>query len=1299
MRHDVGHLHCPANTGVPFLTEVRVSPERRRSGASKPRSRRGPPSPGSTRDASADAPRGTGPEDSAPSLIVGVGASAGGLEAFGRLLETLPADTRAGFVLLQHLAPAHESMLATLLARHTSLEVVNAENGMRVEPARVHVLPPDAMMWISGGVLHLAHRRAYPAPNLPIDEFFESLAADQGPRAVGVVLSGTGADGMRGLSAIKERGGITFAQDEASAQFTTMPRNASASGHADFVQPPEEIAREIVRLASVARPSGTATGDAGDGADESALQEIFVLLHQAVGVDFSTYRQSTVRRRILRRMELMSVPTLAELVRRLRSSRADLEALSRDIFIQVTSFFRDPEAFAALQAHVFPALFATRSPREPIRVWVPGCATGEEAYSIAISIAEYRERAGVTHPVQIFATDITPTAIATARAGIYPARIAEDVSAERLERFFVRAGDSFQVGKALREMCVFAEHDLANDPPFSKLDLISCRNLLIYLPALQPRIFGIFHYALLPNGFLLLGSAETALFSSDLFAPVDGGARIFARRDVARPRPSSPASRRSASAPGGDDREPRAAVGRGSTRLTLRAQADRMLLARYVPAAVIVDRQLEVIDVRGDVGPYLQFRPGKLGAGLLRMARRSGLSSRLAAVLRESQERGAVVRAEQVPVTLGDREATVAIEAVPLGAGETALTMVLFEPDSAADDRPAAGAADPSATALLEARDQQIRDLRRELADIREQISALMEEHEERLEESQSATEEALSNSEELQSINEELETTKEELQATNEELVTVNAELESRNTELQHAQDLTDAIVATIPEPLVVLAEDLTVRSANLAYYEFSRSTPEATIGRSLFQLDGGAWNVPVVRGGFSAGAHLEELFQELELGTEAPNAAPRTVLLTARRLRGLDLILLAIRDETRHRAAEQALRLADQRLGEVHKMEAIGRLAGGVAHDFNNLLTVIIGYADLMLLGLTEQHRAHDEALQIRSAADRAVAITRQLLAFSRRQVMQPRHLDLNIVLHDMASMLRRLVGENITLELDLDTEPQWVRADPGQISQVILNLTLNARDAIAGPGHIRITTAPIEVTAADSATADLAAGRFVRLRVEDDGIGMSPETLARCFEPFFTTKPTGEGTGLGLATVSGIIEQSGGRISVRSAPGRGATFTIHLPCEASAPAPTPVVEEPRSDFSRGDETVLLVEDEDAIRRLARTILEEKGYTVLEAANGREALEASGRHAGTIDLVVSDVLMPVMGGRELVQRLQAERPSVRVLLISGYTEDEVLREGIHRSDVPFLHKPFRPSELAHTVREVLDAAAPPTV
>ena len=474
--------------------------------------------------------------------VVGIGASAGGLEAFSQLLRALPTATGMAFVFVQHLDPTHPTILTDLLAKATRMPTRQVEDGTAIHPNHVYVIPPNRSLTMSGGILRLGPRDNTPGPHLPIDTFLVSLAEDQGARAIGVVLSGTGSDGVVGLRAVKGAGGVTFAQDDRSAQHAGMPHGAAAAGAVDLVLPPAKIAAELARIARhpYVEPRA-APSDAESTPEPDGLRAIFSILRSATGTDFQGYKPATVNRRVARRMLLHRIETLESYARHLRQHPADVQALRDDLFVTVTRFFRDPSVFHALVKTVFPRMMKNRTRGAPIRIWTPGCATGEEAYSILIALTEFLETdksTGDAAAIQLFATDANVASITRARAGRYPESIALDVSPERLRRFFVKTDGQYQVSKSLRDLTVFAVHNVVTDPPFSRLDLLTCRNVLIYLGAdLQRQVLPVFHYALNPTGFLLLGNAETPGTLPDLFEAVDKTHRIYARRP-GTPRPA-----------------------------------------------------------------------------------------------------------------------------------------------------------------------------------------------------------------------------------------------------------------------------------------------------------------------------------------------------------------------------------------------------------------------------------------------------------------------------------------------------------------------------------------------------------------------------------------------------------------------------------------------------------------------------------------------------------------------------------------------------------------------------------------
>jgi two-component system CheB/CheR fusion protein len=1224
--------------------------------------------------------------------VVGIGGSAGGLEVFKQLLADLPEDAGLAIVFVQHLDPRHHSMLSEILSRSTSMPVSEAADRMPVEANHVYVIPANVDLTISQGELRLAPRTQEPGPHMPIDRFLRSLADECGSRAIGVILSGAGTDGSAGIQAVKAAGGVTFAQDQDTAKFASMPQSAVATRCVDFVLPPDRIAAELVRMGRhpyVANSAPAEQGPLGNG-DEAQFAAILAVVHRAMGIDFSLYREKTIKRRILRRLALRNIDSLSEYAGRLEYDADELSALQRDLLISVTSFFRDPGSFESLKNLVYPRLLQDRPARAPIRVWVPGCATGEEAFSIAISLSEYLSQTGASFPVQIFGSDVSAPSIEKARAGRYLESIAADISPERLERHFTKIEGRYQINKDLREMCVFTKHNLLTDPPFSKLDLVSCRNVLIYLSSVQKNIIPLFHYALRSNGFLMLGVSETAAFA-ELFSLVDPEHRIYAKVETARkPYPF----RTGSGAAFGLSTTGRKTGAEQAAELwnvgDVRQEVDRILLSKYSLASVVVDEDLEVLEIRGKVSSFLSLPAGKVSFNLLKLIPETRLFLEVEKLVHQVRSSGEPARQDRIPFDRDGHAGEVSVEVVPLRARQKNTLLILFEPVTAPGE--AEPAAEPSPPGeRMDPRDVQIARLKQEVTDAKQRFVAIIEEHQLSREESQNSTEEALSTNEELQSLNEELETAKEELQSTNEELITVNDELQIKNAALAKARDFAMSIVETVRQPLLVLDMELRIKMANRAFYRLFRVSPLEAEGRVVFSLSNGPWDIPVLREDLESLVHGGISFPDFEIERDFPGVGRRFVVLGGGRIEHLQMILLAVEDVSERKQAAEALLRSQEHLRQAQKMEAIGRLAGGIAHDFNNLLTAIIGYSALLLDSLAGNEEALQQVREIKAAGDRAASLTRQLLAFSRRQVLQPKVIDLNLIVADFDRMLRRLVGERIQVVIDCATDLWQVRADPGEIGRAIMNLALNARDAMPADGTLTIQTANLTLAEDEAGEQGLPAGRYAMLAVRDTGVGMDAEMQEHIFEPFFTTKETGKGTGLGLATVLGIVEQSGGAIQCESEVGQGTSFRVLLPAVAEAVPlrvrqPVGLVTAPR-----GTESILLAEDEDAVRELVRRILEARGYTVIEARNGREGLKLCESHKGKIDLLVTDVVMPELGGRELAEASLKLRPELKVVFMSGHTQDVILKEGVGHG-AAFLHKPFTPMQLAQTVRDTLD-------
>jgi PAS domain S-box-containing protein len=864
--------------------------------------------------------------------IAAIGASAGGQEAVVELLRNLSPTTGLAYVYIQHLDPTQESHLTDILGRATTMPVVEAQHLMRIEPNHLYIIPPDRDLEVLDGMLTLVPRKVRSAIHMPIDQFFLSLAQRQKEGAIAVVLSGTASDGTLGLRAIKAAGGITIAQDD-TARFQSMPRSAIAEGVVDQVLPPAEIARELERLstqvsvfkqtilteAQEAESIEALMAEPSAGANED-LRSIIQLLRRATGVDFSHYKVTTIRRRIIRRTLLYKLDSLRDYANYLRQHPEEASLLYDDLLINVTTFFRDVDTMDYLQKVLLPQLVREKTPQEPLRIWVPACSTGQEAYSIAMLLLEVLGDRALSRTIQLFATDLSESAVAKARLGIYTRGEVMDVSPRRLQRFFTKVDDHYRINKSVRDLCVFAPHNLLKDPPFSRLDLISCRNLLIYLDtSLQRKAIVTFHYALNPIGYLVLGKSETVGTSAPLFSQIEKNYKVFARKNDIDSRASFTMTPRQLD---GDqslsrptiaarklsiqnlpiERSPSSGPERwAGTTTDLDKTVDNLLLSQYVPASVLVNQDLEILQFRGSTGLFLEPSPGKASLNLIKMAR-PALVFELRNAVHKAQKSGESVRKSGLEIKVKGKTHYVSIEAVPIDTPtEERLFLIVFEE------------VDPPVVPVIPsigARNKRIKELESELANLREDMRSIIEEQEASNEELQSANEEIISSNEELQSINEELETSKEEIESTNEELLTINQELQVRNDQLSEANQFADDIFGTIREATLVLDTDLRVKSANQAFYRLFQLSEGATERRLIYELGNRQWDIPELRLMLTDIVNSDVQFQGFELTYVSPEVGEKNLSLNARRVvRHQDSILLAIEDITEHRRAQQLL------------------------------------------------------------------------------------------------------------------------------------------------------------------------------------------------------------------------------------------------------------------------------------------------------------------------------------------------------------------------------------------------------
>ncbi|HEX3626024.1 MAG TPA: chemotaxis protein CheB [Verrucomicrobiae bacterium] len=855
--------------------------------------------------------------------IVGIGASAGGLEAFTELLKHLPEKTGMAFVLVQHLDPSHQSHLTGLLARATTIPVRQVTDGMTIEPDHIFVIPPNANMGIAGGKLKLTPRDEKGVPHLPVDFLFRSLAHEQQSWAIGVILSGTGSDGAAGLAEIKGVGGITFAQDEKSARFSGMPSEA-ANAHVDFILPPDKIAQELGRIGRDPYLVLPAKAESEEKqADARDFRRVLALLRSHTGVDFSQYRDTTIKRRIQRRMVVHARHTLADYIQFLEKNSGEAKLLFEDVLINVTSFFREPEMFEALKTEVFPQIL--KSAPSTIRIWVPACSTGQEAYSMAIALLEFLESKPNPPGIQIFATDVNEAvSIEKARRGLFSESIESEISPERLRRHFTKGDGGYRINQTIRDLCIFARQNITSDPPFSRMDLVSCRNLLIYFtPELQRRVVSMFHYALNLTGFLVLGSSETVGENSDMFAVLDRKFKIYSKKGTTI-RPFSHFT--------AEDLKPGTLVMPGKAAYSpgpsdFQKEADRILLGRYAPAAVLVNSNLEILQFRGRTSPYLEPPAGPASFNLLKMAR-GNLPLELGTAIKEALRQNKPI---ERPMRFHDGNETrqIVLELVPVklpGSGENCV-LVLFEAtekeipatQKVLQEQKKEETGDTNNPAAQ--KDVELEQLRRDLVAAREYLQAITEQHDAANEELKCANEEVLSSNEELQSTNEQLGTAKEELQSTNEELVTLNEELQTRNAELNQLNselkaahekllDYVSAIADTVRAPFLVLYPDFRVHKANDAFCRMFQVSTDETENRLVFELGDRQWDIPELHTAFSQILSGKSTLRNYEVAHDFQKIGRRVMLLNAQRLEqkrgGPMMILLSIEDVTEFKQME---------------------------------------------------------------------------------------------------------------------------------------------------------------------------------------------------------------------------------------------------------------------------------------------------------------------------------------------------------------------------------------------------------
>lgn len=1234
---------------------------------------------------------------STPLLIAGIGASAGGLEAVTRLVEQLPTDTGMAFVLVQHLDPRQASLLPSLLARTSPIPVREVADNLHAAPNHLYVMPSNTQVTVSDGSLRLSPRTKSEGLHMPIDHFLRSLAEIHGSKTVGIILSGTGSDGTLGLERIKHEGGLTFAQDPATAKFNGMPSSAIAAGVVDLVLSPEKIAHELGRISRNPLLFKAAVQKAKEPEPEKTdFGTIFGLLRAASGVDFTEYKSTTVERRIRRRMVLLKLSSLADYIELLRNSPAEAEALHDDMLINVTCFFRETGMSEALKETVFPNITKNRPDGAPIRIWVPGCSSGQEAYSIAMGLADFLGNPAVLPPIQIFATDLSEKMVRAARAGIYPEGIASEISPTQLRRFFVNTDGRYQINKALREMIIFARQDLAKDPPFSNLDLISCCNVLIYLEhSLKKRVFKSFQYALKPDGFLILGKAETVTAFSELFNIVDKKHRIYSRKPI-RPRFALESA--------ADQRSPlgRVAASQGvearvfDTRLELQREVDRTLVKKFAPAGVLVNDNLDILQFRGETEPYLRPRPGEASLNLLKMAR-DGVLVGLRSAIQKARKDKAPVRLEGLKTEHNDKEQKFNLEVLPVSTQSSDRHyLVLFDEINPPASRSKAAKSRGPRQVKSTSKDD-VALLQQELASTRDYLQAIIEEHEATNEELKSASEEVQSSNEELQSANEELETAKEEQQSAYEELTTLNEQIENRNSELNQLSNDLVSLLSGLQIPIVMLSNDLRIRRFTpLAETVLNIHTHD--VGRSIIDIKLGI-DVPDLEGFLTEAVRA---FSTIERDVQHRGGRWYSMLVhPSKTEHKVDSAILMFMDITERKELDLVQKRYTERL--VNADHSKDEFLAMVSHELRTPLNALLGWAHVLAIGGADASVVARASHAIERSVKSQARILEDLLDISRIVAgklavdLQPAML-IPIIEGALSAVQSDAEGKSLEIELKLDPSVGPVPGDSERLQQVVWNLLANSIRYTQRGGRVIVELRRV--------------GASAQISVRDSGLGIDALFLPHVFERFRQSASvpgkTHGGLGLGLAIVDSIVALHGGSILAESPGlGHGSTFTVTLPFLDPATAAR-IVDQPQESAASVEGRpaldglwILAVDDEADARDLLATVMRQSGARVTTAASGAAALATLGE--GTSDrkpdLIISDIGMAGQDGYELIRQIRSMTPeqggTIPAMALTAYASRKDRARALEAGFQNHLAKPIRVEEFLVLVGKMMGRAA----
>jgi len=1208
--------------------------------------------------------------------VVGIGASAGGLGACRKLIDALPPGVGIAFILVQHLDPTHESMMVDLLASHTSMKVRQATDGMAIELDYLYVIPPGTYLSIDDGALRLSQPKARHGARLPFDFLLHSLAEEYGARAVCVVLSGTGADGSLGLKAVKEKGGLVIVQDPDEADYDGMPRSAMLTGAVDLVLPAARIAEALEKFAQ-SKALAPADPDSAprEGAPD-ALSEIIGLLRARTAHDFTLYKPGTLQRRIERRMAMaaIGIADMGRYLEILRGDASELERLAKDLLINVTGFFRDRQAFDLMAETIIPDLVRSHAPDQPLRLWIAGCSTGEEAYSLAMLFREEIAASGLNVKLQVFASDVDPDAVAIARAGLYPASIEADVSPARLARFFSREDHGYRVSPELRASVVFTVQDLLADPPFSRLDFVSCRNLLIYLgPEAQAKVISLFHFALRQGGVLLLGGAEAISALDGRFEAISKSQRLY--RHIARSRPGE----LSLSIGGGyGARLPvRPGLGHAASREAALADLCRRLVTEaYAPAAILINRQYECLYSLGPTDRYLSVASGRPTHDLIAMARPGVRNKLRSAIQQASQENARVVVAGGRMSRDGD-EVSFNIEVRPvLSEGEELLLVCFVDEPKRAPRRD--GSARP--------RDApRIAEVELELEATRMELRAAIRDLEVSSEAQKAINEEALSVNEEYQSTNEELLTSKEELQSLNEELTALNSQLqETLERHRATANDLQNVLYSTNVATLFLDAE-LNIRFFTPATKSLFRVLP-GDVGRPLADLHSLVPDTALLADARAVLQALEPVEREIE--GESGVWYIRRILPYRTEEKGVEGVVITFSDITERRHVADALEAAKQQAELA--TAAKSRFLAAASHDLRQPLQTLA-----LLQGLLAKTVEGERAQKLIARVDEALGAMSGML----NTLLDINQIEAGIVRADMVDFPIDGQLDRLRSEFTYHAQAQGlalrvvscglsIHSDPRLLEQMIRNLLSNALK------YTRQGRVLVGCRRRDDALS---------IEIWDTGVGIPVAEHQAIFEEYHqldnAARDRTRGLGLGLSIVRRLGNLLGHRVSVYSRPGKGSVFAIEVPLAMGTAPPLEghrrAAEEGRLEDVRRAGAILIIEDDPEMRALLELLLKDEGHRTASAPDGVAAFELVARAAFRPDLILADYNLPNgMDGLEVAAKIRERlHRQIPVVILTGDISTGALRE-IARKDCVHLNKPVKPREMTQVIQRLLAAA-----